>query len=81
MEDIPGSALSTGIQWEWTTFAEYLDVLDGKKFVCDIGAMVGHAPVRTYCLGTKASLSDEHRGNAVVSDEEIDAMAKVVYER
>lgn len=56
-------------------------MLERKRFVCDIGAMVGHAPVRTYCLGTKASLSDEHRGKDVVSEEEIDAMAQVVYER
>ena len=28
VEDIPGAALSTGIQWEWETFPEYLDAVD-----------------------------------------------------
>ena len=28
VEDIPGAALSAGIQWGWETFPEYLDALD-----------------------------------------------------
>src|ERR1700686_414846 len=27
VEDIPGTALSEGMQWEWETFPEYLDAL------------------------------------------------------
>ena len=28
VEDIPGAALSAGIEWEWETFPEYLDAVD-----------------------------------------------------
>ena len=28
VEDIPGSALSEGLTWEWETFGEYMDALD-----------------------------------------------------
>ena len=28
VEDIPGSAMTEGLTWGWTTFGEYLDVLD-----------------------------------------------------
>ena len=28
VEDIPGSALSEGIEWRWESFAEYLDALE-----------------------------------------------------
>ena len=28
VEDIPGAALSEGIEWEWETFPEYLDALE-----------------------------------------------------
>ena len=28
VEDIPGSALSEGIRWDWQSFPEYLDALD-----------------------------------------------------
>ncbi len=31
VEDIPGTALHEGIQWEWETFPEYLDALDRRQ--------------------------------------------------
>ena len=31
VEDIPGTALHEGIQWEWETFPEYLDALDAAR--------------------------------------------------
>ena len=30
VEDIPGAALSAGIQWGWESFPEYLDVIDAR---------------------------------------------------
>ena len=30
VEDIPGTALHAGIQWDWETFPEYLDALEKK---------------------------------------------------
>ena len=37
VEDIPGSALHEGIDWQWETFPEYLDALDKRKYTMDIG--------------------------------------------
>ena len=32
VEDIPGSALGDGLPWgEWESFADYLDVIDGRR--------------------------------------------------
>ncbi len=31
VEDIPGTALHEGIQWDWETFPEYLDALDQPR--------------------------------------------------
>ena len=31
VEDIPGTALHEGIQWEWETFPEYLDALEPPR--------------------------------------------------
>jgi N-acyl-D-aspartate/D-glutamate deacylase len=31
VEDIPGSVLSEGIQWEWESFPEYLDALERRE--------------------------------------------------
>ena len=31
VEDIPGTALHEGINWEWETFPEYLDAIDSRN--------------------------------------------------
>jgi N-acyl-D-amino-acid deacylase len=82
VEDIPGSALSEGIQWEWETFPEYLDALGRREYGCDVAVMVGHGGVRTWCLGKRANVSDLPGGPEAnpVSDAEIEAMASVVRE-
>ena len=36
VEDIPGAALSEGIDWNWETFPEYLDALERMPRVMDI---------------------------------------------
>src|SRR3984957_6158451 len=38
VEDIPGTALSEGIQWNWETFPEYLDALAAMPRAVNIGA-------------------------------------------
>ena len=46
VEDIPGTALSAGLEWGWETFPEFLDVLERKPHVLDIGTQVPHGAVR-----------------------------------
>ena len=72
VEDIPGTALHEGIDWQWETFGEYLDALDATPRVMDIAAQVPHAAVRAYVLGERAH--DE--ANA----DEIAQMADIVEE-
>ena len=38
VEDIPGTALHEGIDWGWETFPEYLDTIEKKELVMDVGA-------------------------------------------
>jgi N-acyl-D-aspartate/D-glutamate deacylase len=54
VEDIPGTALSEGIRWEWETFPEYLDALDRRRLALDVGTHVPHAAVRAYVMGERA---------------------------
>ena len=37
VEDIPGAALTEGIQWEWESFEGYLDALERRSWVMDVG--------------------------------------------
>ena len=54
VEDIPGTALHEGIDWQWESFAEYLDALDTTPRTVDIAAQVPHAALRAYVMGDRA---------------------------
>src|SRR5690348_5850816 len=55
VEDIPGIALHEGIAWNWESFPQYLDALEGFKRTIDVGVHVPHAPVRAYVLGERCN--------------------------
>jgi len=54
VEDIPGTALHEGMDWQWERFPEYLDALDAKPRTINIAAMVPHDPLRVYAMGDRA---------------------------
>ncbi len=72
VEDIPGSVLSEGIQWDWETFPEYLDALDRRKHALDVGTQIPHSAVRTYVMGERGVTHDGATG------EDIEAMMAIV---
>ena len=59
VEDIPGTALHEGIQWEWETFPEYLDALGRREYALDIAAFLPHAPLRVYVMGQRGADNDD----------------------
>jgi N-acyl-D-aspartate/D-glutamate deacylase len=54
VEDIPGTALSEGINWEWESFPEYLNALDRKSWGLDVGAQLPHGALRAFVMGDRA---------------------------
>jgi N-acyl-D-amino-acid deacylase len=72
VEDIPGTALSEGIDWRWETFPEYLDVLESGRWSVDVGTQIAHGPVRTYVL--------EGDPGADATADELAEMARIVRE-
>jgi N-acyl-D-amino-acid deacylase len=54
VEDIPGTALSEGINWQWETFEEYLDALEAMPRAINIGTQLPHAALRAYVMGDRA---------------------------
>ena len=73
VEDIPGTALHEGIDWEWETFPEFLDAIEKKEFVMDLGFMIGHGPVRSYVMGY-----DRCQNQVDASKDEINQMSQIV---
>jgi N-acyl-D-aspartate/D-glutamate deacylase len=75
VEDIPGTALHEGITWDWETFPEYLDALDGTPKAIDIAAQVPHGALRGYVMGDRGA---DH--TAVPTRDEIDRMGRLAAE-
>jgi N-acyl-D-aspartate/D-glutamate deacylase len=74
VEDIPGTALSEGIQWEWESFPEFLDALERRQFAVDIGTQVPHGAVRVFVMGERGAK------NEPATPEDIERMAEIVQE-
>ena len=55
VEDIPGTALTEGLTWDWETFPEYLDALGRTPHTVDMGAHVPHSALRTYVMGERGA--------------------------
>src|SRR4249919_3126156 len=53
-EDIPPAAMEAGIKWSWTTFPEFLDVLERLPKGINYSGYVGHSALRTYAMGERA---------------------------
>jgi len=72
VEDIPGTALSEGIDWDWETFPEYLDALEPRRWTMDVGTQIAHGAVRTYVMG------DRGAKNEPATPEDINQMRVIV---
>ncbi len=75
VEDIPGSALAEGINWQWESFPEYLDALERFPRAIDVGTQVPHAAVRAYVMGERCNTQDD-----LPSADELKQMAQLVRE-
>lgn len=74
VEDIPGTALHEGINWEWETFPEYLDAIDSRRYAVDVAAYVPHGAVRGYVMGDRGARNED------ATAEDIAEMARIVAE-
>jgi N-acyl-D-aspartate/D-glutamate deacylase len=55
VEDIPEVVITTGLDWTWETFPEYLDRLGERQFDVDVVTQVPHAAIRVYAMGERGA--------------------------
>jgi len=55
VEGMPTEALTAGIDWQWETFPEYLDVVERWRPALNIAAFIGHSAIRYYVMGGAAA--------------------------
>src|SRR6266545_1333872 len=53
-EDIAAEAMEAGIEWRWTTFAEFLDAVESLPKGINYSGYLGHSALRTYVMGERA---------------------------
>ncbi len=74
VEDIPGVVLAEGLDWDWSTFPEYLDALERVPHDIDLCAQVPHGALRVYVMGERGA------NREAASDDEISRMRVLVRE-
>jgi N-acyl-D-aspartate/D-glutamate deacylase len=53
VEGMPLSTLDKAVPWNWSSFGEYLDRIEGRVGL-NAGFFVGHSPIRRIVMGTRA---------------------------
>ena len=74
VEDIPGTALTEGMTWQWESFPEYLDAIEKRELAVDYGTQIAHGAVRGYAMGERGARNED------ATDDDIAAMARIVQE-
>ena len=74
VEDIPGAALSEGIDWQWESFPEYLDTLEAIPRAIDVATQVPHGAIRAYVMGERCNT------DYAPTEAEVNEMAALVRE-
>ena len=53
-EDISPEAIAAAVKWDWTTFRQYMDVVDKLPKAINYAANIGHSALRTHVMGPRA---------------------------
>ena len=54
LEDMPAAVLEAGIDWSFSDFPSYLDAVGARGPSLNVGAYVGHSPIRIEVMGAEA---------------------------
>src|SRR6185436_2330676 len=55
VEGMSLEALRAGVNWDFETYPQFLDAMERRGVVPNVGSFLGHSSVRTYVLGPDAT--------------------------
>lgn len=67
VEDIPAPALHEGLDWNWESFGDFLDVLERRPRDVDLCTQLPHAALRVYVMGERASTLEPAREDDIAA--------------
>jgi len=70
-EDLSREAMKAGIKWNWETFPEYLDVIDGLDKGINYAGYIGHSALRTYVMGERAFCEQATEDDFILMKKEV----------
>jgi N-acyl-D-amino-acid deacylase len=73
VEGMALEALRAGVAWDFETYPEFLDAMERRGVVPNVGSFLGHSSLRTYVLGADAT-------RRAATDAEIERMRRLVVE-
>ena len=78
LENVEGMSIDAlragcGEAWAFETFPQFLDAVERRGTAINVGALIGHTPIRTYVLGEEATERE-------ATDEEVAQMRAIVAE-
>jgi N-acyl-D-amino-acid deacylase len=53
-EDIAAETMDAGLDWNWSTFADYLDAVEAVPKGLNYAASIGHSALRVWAMGERA---------------------------
>ncbi|MCZ4342851.1 amidohydrolase family protein [Sphingomonadaceae bacterium G21617-S1] len=71
VEDIPEIVMTTGLDWAWESFPEFLDAIGSRRHDIDFGVYLPHSALRVFVMGRRGAA----REPATPGD--LDAMTKL----
>ncbi len=67
VEDIPQRSLEAGLTWSWDAYPSYLAAIDAMPRSVDVAALVGHAALRVYAMGSERAYRDPAQPDEVAA--------------